>query len=106
MKDTDIASIIYLSLLAVALTGAALDPTVGLACAIGLNLAIALINAAGVRKSARLAQIAIENRLPVVHCIESAGADLPNQSKIFVPGGRSFRDITRRSAAGMSASFL
>src|SRR5690606_3208945 len=27
----------------------------------------------------------------------SAGADLPNQSKIFVPGGRTFRDLTRRS---------
>jgi acyl-CoA carboxylase subunit beta len=29
--------------------------------------------------------------------VESAGADLPVQSKIFVPGGRGFRDITRRS---------
>jgi acetyl-CoA carboxylase carboxyltransferase component len=28
-----------------------------------------------------------------------AGADLPNQSKIFVPGGRGFRDLTRRSEA-------
>src|SRR5687767_7267323 len=26
-----------------------------------------------------------------------SGADLPNQSKIFVPGGRGFRDLTRRS---------
>jgi acetyl-CoA carboxylase carboxyltransferase component len=33
--------------------------------------------------------------------IESAGADLPNQSKIFVPGGRGFRDLTRRSEAGI-----
>jgi acetyl-CoA carboxylase carboxyltransferase component len=55
------------------------------------------INEAGVRKSARLAQIAAENRLPVVHCIESAGADLPNQADIFIPGGEGFRDITRRS---------
>ena len=29
--------------------------------------------------------------------MESAGADLPVQSKIFVPGGRGFREITRRS---------
>ncbi len=56
------------------------------------------INAAGVEKSRRLAAVAMENRLPVVHCIESAGADLPNQSDIFVPGGEGFRDITRRSA--------
>jgi len=29
--------------------------------------------------------------------IESAGAELPNQAKIFVPGGRGFRELTRRS---------
>ncbi|MEZ4366357.1 MAG: carboxyl transferase domain-containing protein [Kofleriaceae bacterium] len=50
-------------------------------------------------KSARLAEIAEQNRLPAISMIESAGADLPNQSKIFVPGGRGFRDLTRRSAA-------
>ena len=55
------------------------------------------ITAAGVRKSERLAQIAAENALPVVHCIESAGADLPNQADIFIPGGAGFREITRRS---------
>jgi acetyl-CoA carboxylase carboxyltransferase component len=52
----------------------------------------------GVAKSLRLAEIAIENRLPSVGMTESAGADLPNQHKIFVPGGQSFRDLTRRSA--------
>ncbi len=55
------------------------------------------INPHGVLKSSRLAQIAAENRLPVVHCIESAGADLPNQADIFVPGGAGFREISRRS---------
>ena len=55
------------------------------------------INSAGVQKSARLSQIALENRLPTVHCIESAGADLPNQADIFVPGGAGFREITERS---------
>jgi acyl-CoA carboxylase subunit beta len=54
-----------------------------------------------VTKSARLSDIAEQNRLPSVSMIESAGADLPNQSKIFVPGGRGFRDLTRRSAAGI-----
>ncbi|MBA2542126.1 MAG: acyl-CoA carboxylase subunit beta [Deltaproteobacteria bacterium] len=48
-------------------------------------------------KSGRLSEIAEHNRLPSISMIESAGADLPNQSKIFVPGGRAFRDLTRRS---------
>jgi acetyl-CoA carboxylase carboxyltransferase component len=51
-----------------------------------------------VAKSNRLAEIAEQNRLPSISLIESAGADLPNQSKIFVPGGRGFRELTRRSA--------
>jgi len=48
-------------------------------------------------KSGRLSDIAEQNRLPSISMIESAGADLPHQSKIFVPGGRGFRDLTRRS---------
>jgi acyl-CoA carboxylase subunit beta len=48
-------------------------------------------------KSGRLNDIAEQNRLPSISLIESAGADLPNQSKIFVPAGRGFRDLTRRS---------
>ncbi|GAB4561974.1 MAG: carboxyl transferase domain-containing protein [Haliangiales bacterium] len=59
------------------------------------------VNELGVQKSARLADIALENRLPSIHLIESAGADLPNQRKIFIPGGRGFRDLTRRSKARM-----
>ena len=51
-----------------------------------------------VAKSARLSDVALQNRLPSISMIESAGADLPNQSKIFVPGGAGFRDLTRRSA--------
>src|SRR5713101_1529596 len=41
---------------------------------------------AGVWKNARLADIALENRLTTILLVESAGADLPVQSKIFVPG--------------------
>jgi acetyl-CoA carboxylase carboxyltransferase component len=48
-------------------------------------------------KSGRLSDVAMQNRLPSISMIESAGADLPNQSKIFVPGGRGFRDLTQRS---------
>ncbi len=55
------------------------------------------INELGVTKSGRLAQIADSNGLPSINLIESAGADLPNQSKIFVRGGQGFRDLTRRS---------
>ncbi len=51
----------------------------------------------GVTKSARMAEIASQNRLPTISLTESAGADLPNQSKIFVRGGETFRNITRAS---------
>jgi len=53
------------------------------------------------RKSSRLSDIALENRLPSVSLVESGGADLPTQSEIFIPGGRGFRDLTQRSAAGL-----
>lgn len=57
------------------------------------------MNEYSVLKSRRLAEVAEHNRLPTINLIESAGADLPNQSKIFVPGGAAFRDLTRASAA-------
>ena len=52
---------------------------------------------AGLWKNGRLADVARTNHLPSVLLVESAGADLPVQSKIFVAGGRGFREITRRS---------
>jgi acyl-CoA carboxylase subunit beta len=58
-------------------------------------------NPYSMRKSARLADIALENRLPSVSMVESGGADLPTQSEIFIPGGRGFRDLTQRSAAAV-----
>jgi acetyl-CoA carboxylase carboxyltransferase component len=51
----------------------------------------------GLIKNARLADIARENLLPSILLVEAAGADLPQQAKVFVPGGRGFREITRRS---------
>ncbi|HJK92025.1 MAG: acetyl-CoA carboxylase carboxyltransferase subunit [Sandaracinus sp.] len=48
-------------------------------------------------KTGRLAEIAEQNRLVGVSLIESAGADLPNQDKIFVHGGAGFRSLTQRS---------
>jgi len=54
-----------------------------------------------VRKSFRAHDIAVANRLPLISLIESGGADLPTQKEIFIPGGRTFRDLTRLSAAGL-----
>ncbi|GAA2400015.1 carboxyl transferase domain-containing protein [Actinomadura vinacea] len=54
-----------------------------------------------VKKSFRAADIAFENRLPLINLVESGGADLPTQKEIFIPGGRMFRDLTRLSAAGI-----
>ncbi len=51
----------------------------------------------GLTKSARLAEVAQQNELPSISLTESAGADLPNQSKIFTRGGAAFRNITRAS---------
>lgn len=54
-----------------------------------------------VLKGQRLDVIALENRLPMVYLIESAGADLTNQGKIFNTGGAAFRELARRSKAGI-----
>ncbi len=51
----------------------------------------------GQRKNARLAEVTAINHLPSITLVESAGADLPVQHKIFVPGGAGFKEITRRS---------
>jgi acetyl-CoA carboxylase carboxyltransferase component len=56
------------------------------------------INPITLDKNLRAMEIAEKNRLPLVNLTESAGADLPHQAKIFVPGGKTFREITRRSA--------
>jgi acetyl-CoA carboxylase carboxyltransferase component len=54
-----------------------------------------------VRKTFRAHDIALANRLPLISLIESGGADLPTQKEIFIPGGRTFRDLTRLSATGI-----
>ncbi|MBL8615220.1 MAG: acyl-CoA carboxylase subunit beta [Deltaproteobacteria bacterium] len=72
----------------------------GVECVISANDATVqggAITAVAVQKTRRLAEISAENRLPFVMMVESAGADLPNQADIFLPGGRGFRDITTRS---------
>ncbi|WP_158893610.1 acyl-CoA carboxylase subunit beta [Amycolatopsis anabasis] len=55
-------------------------------------------NPSSLKKGLRAADIAAENRLPVINLVESGGADLPTQKEIFIPGGRTFRNLTRSSA--------
>ena len=52
-------------------------------------------------KGLRLGEIARENRLPSINLVESGGANLPDQAKIFNYGGESFREISRRSKMGL-----
>jgi acyl-CoA carboxylase subunit beta len=59
------------------------------------------VGPASVAKQLRALEIAARNRLPVVSLVESAGADLPRQADIFVPGGQAFRDLSRLSASGV-----
>ncbi|MEU7802213.1 carboxyl transferase domain-containing protein [Micromonospora arborensis] len=59
------------------------------------------VNPWSLAKTRRAGEIALANRLPMVNLVESAGADLPTQAEIFIPGGRVFRDLTRLSAAGI-----
>jgi acetyl-CoA carboxylase carboxyltransferase component len=53
------------------------------------------------RKTLRMHEVALQNRLPVISLVESGGADLPTQKEVFVPGGAVFRNLTRLSAAGI-----
>ncbi|MCV7191581.1 acyl-CoA carboxylase subunit beta [Mycolicibacterium brumae] len=53
------------------------------------------------RKSMRVNDIAMQNRLPVISLVESGGADLPTQKEIFIPGGAMFKNLTQASAAGI-----
>ena len=59
------------------------------------------VDYATVFKGLRLGDIARENRLPTINLVESGGANLPDQAKIFNYGGESFREITRRSKMGI-----
>lgn len=59
------------------------------------------IDYATLQKGIRIGEIAMENSLPTINMVESAGANLPDQAKIFNQGGTNFREITRRSKAGI-----
>ena len=55
----------------------------------------------GLKKSLRAQEIAIQQKLPAITLVESAGANLLYQSEIFVEGGRMFANMARMSAAGI-----
>ncbi len=55
----------------------------------------------GVQKGLRVQEIALQQKLPTVSMIESGGANLMYQAELFIPGGRSFANQARLSAAGI-----
>ena len=59
------------------------------------------ISPTGLKKTLRLQQIAVENKLPVVTLAESGGANLNYAADIFVEGARGFANQARMSAMGL-----
>jgi geranyl-CoA carboxylase beta subunit len=60
------------------------------------------IQARGLEKILRVQEMALENKLPFLHLVESAGANLMKyQVEGFVLGGALFRNLARLSAAGL-----
>lgn len=55
----------------------------------------------GLKKALRAQEVAMQNKLPFVQLIESAGANLFLQSEMFVEGGRSFANLAKLSAMGL-----
>ena len=56
------------------------------------------------KKTLRAQEIALENRLPIVYLVDSAGVYLPLQAEVFADErhfGRTFRNNARLSAAGI-----
>lgn len=52
-------------------------------------------------KILRLGEIALENKLPTINMVESGGANLPDQDRVFNNYGASFREMSRRSKLGI-----
>ncbi|MEJ8810370.1 carboxyl transferase domain-containing protein [Variovorax ureilyticus] len=56
----------------------------------------------GIPKQMRMQELALENKLPYVQLVESAGANLMTYKvEEFVTGGNLFRNLARMSAAGL-----
>ena len=54
------------------------------------------------KKTQRINQIILENKLPTINLVESGGINLTDQSALFNLAGESFRDITKRSKLGLT----
>ena len=60
------------------------------------------IQAMGLDKILRVQELALQNKLPFIHLVESAGANLMRyRVEGFVQGGALFRNLARLSAAGI-----
>src|SRR5207245_11769668 len=60
------------------------------------------LQAYGLDKTLRVQELALENKLPYVQLVESAGANLLRyRVEDFVRGGNIFRNLARLSAAGL-----
>lgn len=60
------------------------------------------IQARGLEKILRVQELALQNKLPFVHLVESAGANLMHYKvEGFVPEGSLLRNLARLSAAGL-----
>ncbi len=60
------------------------------------------LQAMGLDKQLRVQELALENRLPYVQLVESAGANLMKyRVEDFIRGGNIFRNLARLSAAGL-----
>jgi len=76
----------------------------GVECFIGSNLYTikgGAINEITLKKGERVNRIIEQNRLPCINLVESAGANLTEQFKVFHKGGGSFREMARRSKKGI-----
>lgn len=52
-------------------------------------------------KNLRLSQIAKENKLTTINLVESGGANLPDQDRVFNNYGAMFKEMSRRSKEGV-----
>jgi len=60
------------------------------------------VDYATVFRALRIGNMTMENKLPSIILVESGGANLPDQAKIFNYGGENFREISRRSKMGLT----
>lgn len=71
-------------------------------CASDSGIAAGALQPMGLDKQLRLQDIALQNALPYVQLVESAGANLLDyRVEDFVQGGRLFANLARLSAAGL-----